>query len=586
MTASHSDPRLTERRNPRTADIDLATPREIVDLLNAEDRFVLDAVATQRDAIARAIELAEQAFRAGGRLFYVAPAPRAVSVCSTRANARPPSARDPEMVQGIIAGGFPALTQSQEGAEDVAPMAQTRWTAHRRERARLRRRHCRVGNHALRTRRARARGSARRAHRDPRLLAARRDVLDLVDVAIIPITGPEPVTGSTRMKAGTATKLVLNMITTGAMIRIGKTFGNLMVDLRAMSAKLVDRGERIVMEVTGVERDGGSRADRWRGRKREDGDRDAAARPLARPGGARAARCRRRRAPGASTRAPAGRVSDARAGGGTRRMCSWGSCPAPLQTAFPPPPCASRCECGIAQRELLAYHEQPYAAAQRDRLLCALDGASLADLARLDFELGAWLADAALAVIGAAGLVPRDVRAVASHGHTIWHEAPHATWQIGQSAVIAERTGVDVISDFRVRDVAAGGQGAPLVAIADRLLFGADGAWRALQNIGGIGNVSVVPPRGVDAPVVAFDTGPGVAIIDGVVRSLSPALGYDVDGALARRGTAIDERRCGFAGRAVLRVGAAQVHGARAVQPRLHCALHRALPGGEPARNH
>jgi anhydro-N-acetylmuramic acid kinase len=189
---------------------------------------------------------------------------------------------------------------------------------------------------------------------------------------------------------------------------------------------------------------------------------------------------------------------------------------------------------------LLAYHEQPYASAQRDRLLRALDGASLAKLARLDFELGAWLADAALAVIGAAGLVPRDVRAIASHGHTIWHEAPVATWQIGQSAVIAERTGVDVISDFRVRDVAAGGQGAPLVAIADRLLFGADGEWRALQNLGGIGNVSVVPPRGIDAPVMAFDTGPGVAIIDGVVRTLSPGLAYDVDGALARRGSAIE----------------------------------------------
>jgi anhydro-N-acetylmuramic acid kinase len=189
---------------------------------------------------------------------------------------------------------------------------------------------------------------------------------------------------------------------------------------------------------------------------------------------------------------------------------------------------------------LLAFHEQQYVSAQRERLLRALDGASLAKLSRLDFELGVWLADAALAVIANAGLVPREVRAIASHGHTIWHEAPHATWQIGQSAVIAERTGVDVVSDFRVRDVAAGGQGAPLVAIADRLLFGANGAWRALQNIGGIGNVSVVPPRGVDAPVVAFDTGPGVAIIDGVVRTLMPGLAYDVGGALAQRGTAIE----------------------------------------------
>lgn len=195
---------------------------------------------------------------------------------------------------------------------------------------------------------------------------------------------------------------------------------------------------------------------------------------------------------------------------------------------------------GAPHPTLLAYHEAPYAAAQRDRLLRALDGASLANLARLDFELGAWLGDAALAVIAAAGLAPRDVRAIASHGHTIWHDPPRATWQIGESAVIAERTGVDVISDFRVRDVAAGGQGAPLVAMADRMLFCAADQWRALQNIGGIANVSVVPPRDTDAPVLAFDTGPGVAIIDGVVRSLVPGLAYDVGGALARRGTAIE----------------------------------------------
>jgi anhydro-N-acetylmuramic acid kinase len=189
---------------------------------------------------------------------------------------------------------------------------------------------------------------------------------------------------------------------------------------------------------------------------------------------------------------------------------------------------------------LLAYHARPYAPAERDRLLGALDGASLAELARLDFEMGAWLGDAALAAIAAARLAPRDVRAIASHGHTLWHDPARATWQIGESAVIAERTGIDVVADFRVRDVAAGGQGAPLVAIADRLLFAADGAWRALQNLGGIANVSVVPPSGVDAPVAAFDTGPGVAVIDGVVRALVPTLPYDIDGALARAGTAIE----------------------------------------------
>ena len=125
MTASHSDPRLTERRNPRTADIDLATPREIVDLLHAEDRFVLDAVATQRDNIERAIELAEQAFRAGGRLIYVGAGTSGRLGVLDASECPPTFGTDPEMVQGIIAGGPPAITRSQEGAEDRLESAVT-----------------------------------------------------------------------------------------------------------------------------------------------------------------------------------------------------------------------------------------------------------------------------------------------------------------------------------------------------------------------------------------------------------------------------------------------------------------------------
>ncbi|HJU67264.1 MAG TPA: anhydro-N-acetylmuramic acid kinase, partial [Gemmatimonadaceae bacterium] len=108
----------------------------------------------------------------------------------------------------------------------------------------------------------------------------------------------------------------------------------------------------------------------------------------------------------------------------------------------------------------------------------------------------------------------------------------------GEPAVIAERTGIGVVSDFRVRDVAAGGQGAPLVPIADALLFHDVERWRALQNLGGIGNVTVVPPGGALEGVRAFDTGPGVGVIDGVTRMLVPELPYDVDGKLARRGRA------------------------------------------------
>jgi len=191
--------------------------------------------------------------------------------------------------------------------------------------------------------------------------------------------------------------------------------------------------------------------------------------------------------------------------------------------------------------ELISSLQLPYSAPQRDRLLRAIESPSLDVIARLDFDLGAWLAEAAESQIARAMLRRDEVRAIASHGHTIWHAAPAATWQIGQAAVIAERTGIDVVSDFRVRDVAAGGQGAPLVSIADAMLFAHASQARALQNLGGIANVTVVPPRGSGAPVLAFDTGPGCAVIDGVTRRLVPSLPYDLDGRLALTGVPIDQ---------------------------------------------
>ena len=190
--------------------------------------------------------------------------------------------------------------------------------------------------------------------------------------------------------------------------------------------------------------------------------------------------------------------------------------------------------------ELLGFRSVAYTRDQRERLLRALEGTSPTEYCRLNFELGAWLADAAVAVLADAGVSRADVRAIASHGQTVWHEPGHSTWQFGEPAVIAERTGIGVVSDFRVRDVAAGGQGAPLVPIADALLFHDVRRWRALQNLGGIGNVTIVPPGGALEGVRAFDTGPGVGVIDGVTRMLVPELPYDVDGALARRGRSCD----------------------------------------------
>jgi N-acetylmuramic acid 6-phosphate etherase len=248
------DPRLTERRNPRTADIDLATPVEIVDLINAEDQTVADAVASQREAIARAVAQAESTFRNGGRLFYVGAGTSGRLGVLDASECPPTYGTDPEMVQGIIAGGHKALTRSQEGAEDRLEGAIDDLTAHG-----VRRGDFVVGIAASGTTPyvRRALTFAKSIGAATALVACSpppQDALDVADILIMPLTGPEVVTGSTRMKAGTATKLVLNMITTGAMIRLGKTFGNLMVDLRATNDKLRDRSERILMEVCEVDR--------------------------------------------------------------------------------------------------------------------------------------------------------------------------------------------------------------------------------------------------------------------------------------------------------------------------------------------
>ena len=197
---------------------------------------------------------------------------------------------------------------------------------------------------------------------------------------------------------------------------------------------------------------------------------------------------------------------------------------------------------GRPDAELLAFTVTEYTQAQRARLATAMAGVSSAEYCRIGFDLGEWLARAAMNVIAEAGVARADIAAIASHGQTIWHEPGHSTWQIGESAVIAERTGLPVIADFRVRDVAAAGHGAPLVPIADALLFASPDSWRGLQNIGGIGNVTVVPPGGDLDGVRAFDTGPGMVLIDGLVRRLAgDRLTYDRDAVLSRAGTVIDD---------------------------------------------
>lgn len=247
--------RLTEQRNPRSMDIDQLSALDIVDLINAEDRSVAVAVGAQREQIARAIELVVACLERGGRLVYVGAGTSGRLGVLDASEMPPTYGTDPETVQGVIAGGYEALLRAQEGAEDRPDDGATAMD----DRA--------VGANdfvlgiATSGTTPYVHGALGRA----RELGARTGLLlctppsDAMlrsyDVVIAPLVGPEVITGSTRMKAGTATKLVLNTISTAAMVRTGKVYGNLMVDLTVSCQKLQDRGERILMDTLEVQRD-------------------------------------------------------------------------------------------------------------------------------------------------------------------------------------------------------------------------------------------------------------------------------------------------------------------------------------------
>ena len=242
----------TEQRNPRTRDLDTLDVPGILERISAEDRTVPEAVARELPYVALAVELVVKSFRAGGRLLYVGAGTSGRLGVLDASECPPTFGSDPATVVGVIAGGAPALVRSVEGAEDRAEDGERAIDA----------RHVGpqdtvIGLAASRRTpfvvaalaRARARG-ARTAY----VTCTPRSEFALeVDVAICPETGPEAVMGSTRMKCGTAQKLVLNMITTAAFVRLGKVYENMMVDLMATSRKLVERSRRTVMIVTGAD---------------------------------------------------------------------------------------------------------------------------------------------------------------------------------------------------------------------------------------------------------------------------------------------------------------------------------------------
>ncbi|MFN8586306.1 MAG: N-acetylmuramic acid 6-phosphate etherase [Candidatus Eisenbacteria bacterium] len=249
----------TEQRNPRTMDLDTLDVPEILQRINAEDRAVSEAVAHELPYIAMAVDFVVASFHAGGRLIYVGAGTSGRLGVLDASECPPTFGSDPEQVVGVIAGGYAAVVRAVEGAEDrrdegakamddlavtsedtVVGIAASRRTPYV----------------VAAIERARELGA-----RTVYVTCTPREEFELpVDVAICPVVGPEVLMGSTRMKAGTAQKLVLNMISTAAFVRSGKAYENMMVDLTANSQKLVERSRRTVMTVTGVDYDAAARA--------------------------------------------------------------------------------------------------------------------------------------------------------------------------------------------------------------------------------------------------------------------------------------------------------------------------------------
>jgi N-acetylmuramic acid 6-phosphate etherase len=253
MTKKHRILPTTEKRNRASENLDRLSTQQIVDLINAEDALVPMAVARQRKQIVAAIDVIVERFREGGRLFYVGAGTSGRLGVLDASECPPTFGVPPSLVQGIIAGGRRALVRAAEGAEDHAGDGAES----------IRKKRIRSGDVVVGLAACGMTPFVHGALKQARQIGAATIFVTCApeavrhipaEIIINPVVGPEVVTGSTRMKAGTATKLVLNMLTTGAMIRLGKVYGNLMVDLRATNEKLRDRSVRIVMEMTRLSR--------------------------------------------------------------------------------------------------------------------------------------------------------------------------------------------------------------------------------------------------------------------------------------------------------------------------------------------
>ncbi len=242
---------ITEKKNPRSALIDRLPTIQVLKIINAEDRKVPLAVAKKLPQIARAVELYFQTYQNGRRIFYVGAGTSGRLGVLDASELPPTFGADHRRIKGLIAGGYPTLVRSREGVEDDSKAA-----VRDLQKEKLSRNDLVIGISASRRTPyvAAALAFARMKKAKTIFISANpRPVVPIqADVNISVVVGPEVVAGSTRMKAGTAQKLVLNMISTAAMVKLGKTYGNVMVDLGGTSEKLKERAKKTLMDLTGI----------------------------------------------------------------------------------------------------------------------------------------------------------------------------------------------------------------------------------------------------------------------------------------------------------------------------------------------
>jgi len=514
--------------------------------MNAADGAVASAVALALPEIAQVVEAIVARVPQGGRVFYLGAGTSGRLGVVEASEWYPTFGVAPDLVQAIIAGGAEAVFRSIEGAEDNAAQGAVDLQA-----AGAGEKDVVIGIIASGTTPyvlgalewAGAQNiftAALVCNRVPKLPAA---------ITIELITGGEFVEGSSRLKAGTATKMALNLISTVAMIRLGKVHAGRMVEVRTLSAKLQRRAEDIVAAETGL---APAEAAALLGRAggepkvaiimaRREITADAARNLLAQHDGNLKAvlpelAAERKTPPrldlpglfAAYAARPTNRVIGLMSG-----TSADGVDAALVEISGGGETTGAR---------LIDWRHQDYAPDLRRRIFELFDpNCPASKVCEMNFVLGEVFGRAAAELAATQGGL-ETIDLIASHGQTVSHlPQKGATLQVGEPAVIAEKTGVTVAADFRVADVAAGGEGAPLTPFADYVLFRHPARGRAIQNIGGIANVTFLPPGGRLEEVIAFDTGPGNMLIDAVVSALTEGRqSYDKNGALAAQGK-VDE---------------------------------------------